>query len=232
VKERLLDTRIYVCTHKKYNEISDPLYHSLHVGKAISDDLGYPGDDSGENISAKNKSYCELTGIYWLWKNISCDIIGICHYRRFFTIEKEPVNAEFIEDILCQKSYDIILPTCSSSPYASNYEHYKNKHVIKDFDTTRDVILEKHPDYVKAFDLMTHTNLASLGNMIITRKEIFDDYCVWLFDVLFEVEKRTDISTYDDFQKRIYGYLSERLLRVYIYMHPFNVFEIPVSVMQ
>ena len=87
---------------------------------------------------------------------------------------KEPVNAEFIEDILCQKSYDIILPTCSSSPYASNYEHYKNKHVIKDFDTTRDVILQKYPDYVKAFDLMSHTNLASLDSLYDDTDAFFD----------------------------------------------------------
>ena len=227
-----MDTRIYVCTHKKYNEISDSIYHSLHVGRALGQDLGYEGDDTGDSISDKNKNYCELTGIYWLWKNISCDIIGICHYRRFFTYGGSPIIKDFIEDILCNKSYDIILPTCGTTPFATNFDHYKNTHIIKDFEITRDVILEKYPEYIKAFNLMAGTNLATLGNMMISRKEIFDDYCKWLFDILFEAEKRTDISTYDDFQKRIYGYLSERLLRVYIYMHPFNVFEIPVSVMQ
>ena len=224
-----MDTRIYVCTHKKYNELSDPLYHTLHVGRAISDDLGYSGDNTEDNISEKNQSYCELTGIYFLWKNISCDIIGICHYRRFFMIDGAPVSSKAIESILCNNNYDIILPTCSTTPFFNNYEHYKNVHVIKDFDITKEVISEKYPDYIPAFVLMAGTNLASLGNMIITKKEIFDDYCKWLFDILFEVEKRTDLSNYDDFQKRIYGYLSERLLRVYIYMHPFNVFEIPVT---
>ena len=227
-----MDTRMYVCTHKKYTKISDPIYYSLHVGRALGDDLGYMGDDTGDNISSKNENYCELTGLYWLWKNISCDIIGICHYRRFFTIGSVPVCKGAIEDIIVSKSYDIILPNCSTSPFSNNYEHYKNQHIIKDFITTKEVLLEKYPKCIKAFELMSYTNLASLGNMIICKKDTFDDYCSWLFDILFEVEKRTDLNGYNEFQRRIYGYLSERLLRVYIYMHPFIVYELPVSIIQ
>lgn len=79
-----MNTQIYIMTHKKIPEISNKIYIPLHVGKEGKADLGYLGDNSGENISQKNDNYCELTGLYWLWKNVKCDIIGICHYRRFY----------------------------------------------------------------------------------------------------------------------------------------------------
>ena len=81
-----MDTRIYVMTHKQTSLPSgadELIYIPLQVGKSISIDLGYQGDDEGDNISDKNKSFCELTGQYWLWKNVTCDYIGIAHYRRF-----------------------------------------------------------------------------------------------------------------------------------------------------
>lgn len=70
-----MDTRIYVMTHKQYTKPDDSLYRTLHVGRALSEDLGYEGDDTGEQISNKNRNYCELTGMYWIWKNVSCDIV-------------------------------------------------------------------------------------------------------------------------------------------------------------
>ena len=81
-------TKIFVMTHKKFDEPQNPIYIPLQVGKAETEDLGYLGDDTGDSISHKNKYYGELTGLYWLWKNYSdVDIIGICHYRRYFSGE-------------------------------------------------------------------------------------------------------------------------------------------------
>ena len=79
-----MNTEIWVITHKKYNEIPDDLYKTIHVGRAISSDLGYTGDDTGDNISFKNRNYCELTGMYWLWKNHQCDIIEPAIIEDFF----------------------------------------------------------------------------------------------------------------------------------------------------
>ena len=76
-------TEMWVITHKNYPGVNDDIYKTLHVGRALSGDLGYQGDNTGDNISSKNKSYCELTGLYWLWKKHECDIMGICHYFRF-----------------------------------------------------------------------------------------------------------------------------------------------------
>lgn len=100
-----MDTRIFVMTHKKIEELSDrtvmpEIYIPMQVGRAGKEDLGYLGDDSGDNISDKNSSYCELTGMYWLWKNMDCDIIGICHYRRFLPGRSGCLNRNILKNRL------------------------------------------------------------------------------------------------------------------------------------
>ena len=84
--ERKPNVKILVCCHKQDVCATEPPYFPIQVGKAISQvDLGIQGDDTGDNISHKNASYCELTGMYWAWKNLKdVDVIGLCHYRRYF----------------------------------------------------------------------------------------------------------------------------------------------------
>lgn len=218
-----MDTRIYVITHKKFTCPEDPLYHALHVGRALGNDLGYTGDDTGKHISGKNRNYCELTGIYWIWKNISCDIVGICHYRRYFTQGKQLLTQEYIERTL--KDYDAITVVSGLTDQACVRDQYEHYHHIGDLNLCRTILEEKYPDYLDAFDHCMSCNLFSLGNMIITRKDIYDEYCAWLFDILFEVEKRADISEYDDYQKRIFGFLSERLIRIWLLNSSYKVKE-------
>lgn len=190
-----MNTEIWVITHKKYNEIPDDLYKTIHVGRAISSDLGYTGDDTGDNISFKNRNYCELTGMYWLWKNHQCDIIGTCHYRRFFLENERFLTKEYIEETL--KSYDIIVPQCNMVKEESLKKQYYHMHCKEDWDICRQVISEKYPDYVNAFDWMQNSKVINFCNMMIARKSVYDLYCEWLFDVLFEVEKRIDIDEFD-----------------------------------
>ncbi len=219
-----MNTSIWVITHKKYEPIKDSLYKTIHVGKALSEDLGYIGDDTKDNISSKNKSYCELTGLYWLWKNYDGDIIGICHYRRFFMQNDMLLTKEYIEDTL--KEYDCIIPSCGIvGDNESVRQQYDKKHYISDFDMCRQVIQEKYPEYIEAFDIMQGSALMNFANMIITYKQIFDKYCEWLFDILFEVEKRIDISNRDEYQKRAMGFLSERLLKVWLIKNNYKVKE-------
>lgn len=218
-----MDTRVYVITHKKYREPEDDLYHTLHVGRALSEDLGYIGDNTGDHISAKNKNYCELTGIYWIWKNVCCDIVGICHYRRYFTKDHLPLTKDFIEKTL--EDYDAITVTSGLIECPTVKEQYATFHKEQDLQICREVVAEKYPEYLFAFDLCLSCSFFSLGNMIILRKELYDDYCQWLFDILFEVEARVDISDYDDYQKRIFGFLSERLMRIWLLNHNLRVYE-------
>ena len=86
-----VDIKVIIATHKKYRMPEDKLYLPLHVGaEGKTDeegnplDLGYQKDNTGENISELNPSFCELTGLYWAWKNLDADYVGLAHYRRHF----------------------------------------------------------------------------------------------------------------------------------------------------
>lgn len=218
-----MDTRIYVATHKLFSPPVEDGYIPLHVGHAGKDDLGYIPDDTGDNMSGKNSSYCELTGIYWMWKNVSCDIIGLCHYRRYFVRENHFLTTEEIET--CLETYDMILGNSSRTQADTVEHHYAEFHYESDWWICRNTLAEMYPDYLDAFDLMANANFMNLGNMMICRKTLFDKYCAWLFPLLEEVEKRTDISEYDTFQARLYGYLAERLLRTWVLMQNIRVRE-------
>ena len=96
---RQADIRLYIAAHKEFTipngvDLNEGMYIPLHVGKQGKSSLGFIGDDTGEHISIKNDTYCELTGIYWIWKNISCDVVGLCHYRRYFLNNGKILNKQ------------------------------------------------------------------------------------------------------------------------------------------
>ena len=223
-----MDTRIYEITHKEFSKPNLPEYIMQQVGAALHDDLGYVADNTGDNISEKNPHYCELTGIYWLWKNVSCDIIGVCHYRRYFFPNGDFLRKEDIEDTL--KDYDVILPQSFYMHGPTVHENYRIRHHIKDLDTVREVISDICPEYLNSFDLCMNCDQLTPLNMIVTRKEIFDKYCSWLFSILFETEKRIDISDYDDYQTRVFGFLSERLTDVFFIYNSYKIKEYPIKI--
>ena len=148
-----MDTRIYVCTHKKAEKPPDEIYQFIHAGHQISPDLGYIGDDTKDHISYKNKSFCELTAIYWIYKNISCDIVGICHYRRYFIENENFLCKERIEQLL--EKYDIILPNSLMHPNSNTEAWYGERHHAKDLQIIKDIIDEKYPDEPD-YDLIDH----------------------------------------------------------------------------
>lgn len=215
---------IIVATHKYYWMPKEEIYFPLHVGKTGKDSIGLHGDDTGFNISYKNPNYCELTGLYWAWKNLKCDVIGLCHYRRYFSHpiihvdEKNKRRSIFNKDdyVRILTKYDVIVPWRHNLKTMTVKEHYCVEHHEKDLLETRAIIGEKFPEYIKSFDQVMNQKKFYLFNMFVMRKELFDSYASWLFEVLFELEKRIDISSYDNYQKRVYGFLSERLFNVWL----------------
>lgn len=233
--------KIIVATHKPCWIPSAEYYLPLHVGREGKPDIGFVGDNTGDNISKKNASYCELTGMYWAWKNLrSVDIIGLCHYRRYFdltsakSIDNEPyikksipiASNEIIEKIL--DKHDIIIGGYSYL-YESVWDNYAIGHSLSDIKVVEQVIGQITPEYRGAFNhVMKECNHYAGCNMLICKKKLFDDYCNWLFTILDAVEKKIDTSNYDSYQKRIFGFISERLMNVYIYHHSLSVCHRPM----
>jgi len=104
-------------------------------------------------------------------------------------------------------------------------ENYLRCGYQEDLQITYNVLKEKYPEYLEIYDKVLDGNWSYLTNMLIAPKKIFDDYCEWLFDILFEVEKRTDITGYSIQEARIFGYISERLLTVWLLKNQYSVIE-------
>jgi len=223
--------RIYAMTHKKFDVPQDPMYQPLHVGHANAEDLGYPGDDVGENISHLNCYYSELTGHYWLWKNCKdVEYIGTCHYRRYLINEQEKVLTEQeYENLL--KDYDLVSTKRVILNHSYHYGFSAN-HNIEALDTTGEVIRDLYPEYYDAFMTLVHQNETYFGNMLVTSKDLFDKYCTWLFTIFEEVTNRMDLDTDEDaYHKRVLGFISEFLLLVWVRVNGLRVYECKVGML-
>ena len=208
-----------------------------------TDGGGIIGDNQGENISERRMTFCELTTQYWAWKNVDADYYGFCHYRRFFsfadkkydtdawevvidkyidedTAEKYEMNDEKIREAV--DGYDIVLP------YPIQLTNLGIKSVIAQYESgvfldkehmylTLDIVKELYPEtyeYVKEF---FEGDQLYLCNMMLMKKELFGEYSKWLFDIIFELEKRIDMTDFSEERKRTPGHIAERLLGAYCY---------------
>ncbi len=226
-----MSVKIFVMTHKKFQEPSDPVYIPVHVGRACASDIGYIGDDTGDNISVKNKYYSELTGLYWAAHNeTEADYMGLCHYRRYFLSDDGRLLAEQeYESFL--KDADVILPRPVFHG-KSYYEVYKEAHNIFDLNTTGEVIRELYPEMYPVFCEIIAGDKVYSGNLFVTTRELFAEYSGWLFSVFDEVEKRIDVEAYDAYHKRVFGFLSEQLLYVWVKSRGLKICERPVGLTQ
>ncbi len=231
------DIKIIVATHKKYWMPSGPMYLPLHVGKEGKAELGYIGDNTGDNISFKNNNYCELTGVYWAWRNLKAEYIGVSHYRRHFadksvkgSKKSKVLTQEQLENIL--KKTDIVLPKPRNYFIETNYSQYVHAHHAEDLDVTREILIEKYPEYVQSYDAYMKKTCGHRFNMFIMKKIFFDEYCAWLFDILFELESRLDITGYSKNDARVFGFVSERLLDIWLGVNSLSYAEIHVEFME
>jgi len=228
-----MSVKVLIATHKDYIFPDDIIYHPILVGKSLSSlSWNYLSDDDDINISEKNKSFCELTALYWAWKNDffkDVEYCGLVHYRRYFKgglvfgkntiLDKSEIN-KILNDC------DLIVPKKRNYYIESVEKHYKNAHYKDDLDAIKLIIKEMTPEYIDAFDSIMTQKKLHLYNMFIMRKEFFYDYCSWLFPLLFKLEMQIDISNYSNYQRRVYGFLAERLFNVWVLHHKLNFKEI------
>lgn len=206
---------VVVAAHKPYRMPDDPVYLPLQVGAAGKPSFGFARDDDGENISGRNANWCELTGLYWAWKHLPGDALGLVHYRRHF---KGPAGgiATGAELVASLEEADVILPRKRRYFIETSYSHYAHAHHARDLDLTREILAARHPGQAAAFDRVMKRRSGHRFNMLVMRRPAFEAYCAWLFDLLFELERRLDVSTYSANDARVFGFVAERLLDVWL----------------
>ena len=228
---------ILIATHKMYRMPSIAPYQPIHVGCDGEDSMFSLSDDTGDNISSKNSSFCELTALYWVWKNLPYVDIGLVHYRRHFgrrSLYKNRWGSIFslsdFENLLAK--HDVIVPKPRHYWIETTWSQYAHAHHEIDLIMVRDCISRLYPEYIPAFDRMMKKRTAHRFNMFVMKRAFFDQYCTWLFNILLTLEGCLDISSYSVSDQRVFGYLSERLLDVWLNFNNVNYTEQHVVFME
>lgn len=236
--------KIFVSCHKDFKVLDNKLFCPIQVGTQLSKyklDMLHDDDTSDgikDHISFKNRSYCELTAQYWAWKHCDADYYGFFHYRRYLSFKnisngKKAVRREVLniddnlktEENLNEKymtnfieQYDVIAPRAFKYP-SSNKKQYAigANQFVEDFENCIDIIHQDYPEMGECADKFLKMKYARMCNMFIMKKEIFNDYCTWLFHILEKNEKQRDYSEYNVQAFRVSGYLAERLCAIYLY---------------
>ncbi len=222
---------VLIACHKPYVLPEDACYLPVEAGAALRPQHipGCVRDNTGENISEKNQNYCELTALYWAWKNLESDYLGLVHYRRYFSSGRFQRHIAREEDYFKALSKaPVILPKKRHYYIETNYNQYIHAHHQQDLEVTRDVLAEKFPEYLAEYDRQMRLRSGHRFNMFVMRRELLYDYCNWLFSLLFEIEKRLNVSLYDEYNARVFDFLAERLLDVWLNKNKLDFTEMPV----
>ena len=219
--------KIYVVAHKRIKIKLQEDYELFQVNAVNRPIFCENNDATGDNISSKNPNYCELTAVYWIWKNDNeSDIVGLAHYRRFLTkkiFSNSPVTAikrRAVEKYL--RKYDILLPRPIKFDMPVR-EQIKESVYENDLVCLNDIIANDYPEYLDDYESVLNGKQTYYCNIMICKKPLWNKYCEWLFAVLNKLETRIDMTGYDDTHRRLYGYLSERLLTVFVNRHKLKV---------
>ncbi len=220
-----MNVKIIIATHKKYQFPEGNMYLPIQVGAAGKPDIGCARDDTGDNISQKNSGYCELTGVYWAWKNLEADYMGVVHYRRHLTM-KNPllVRQENKWNIVLDDSdinklvskYDVIVPKKRRYYIESLYTHYANTHHGEHLDIAKKIIEDRCPEYEPFLKDAYNATSGYMFNMFVMKRELFELYCSWLFPILEELEEQVNVAELSGFQARLFGRVSEILFNCWI----------------
>ena len=210
--------RLLVAAHKPYWMPADQLYLPVQVNAAKAQNCieGFQRDDEGDNISRKNARYCELTALWWGWRNLECDSLGLVHYRRHFAGagERGVLTSDEAESLLAKAP--VVVPKARNYMIESAASHYTHTHDASHLDVLRASVQAVSPKRIEFYDKTLASTRVHMFNMLLMRRDVLDPYCQWLFDVLSVVEDRIDFSGMTAFEERCVGRLGEFLLDVWL----------------
>lgn len=217
-----MNVKIIVAAHKDYRMPEDEIYMPVLVGAGTGDKEipgGFVPDNTGDNISVLNPYFCELTGLYWAWKNVEADYIGLAHYRRHFSFRRKGefefiLRGDELSPYLGRTR--IFVPNRRNYYIETLYSHYAHTFDASQLDEAERIIAEKYADYSESYSRAVNRKSGYMFNMMIMDRELLDRYCTWLFDILFGLKNRISSEDMDAFQKRFCGRVSEILFNVWL----------------
>lgn len=214
------EIHIFKMTHEKDKALAtvcqDPEYvQRLQVGTTTSSkQVAELQDNTGDNISDRNGNYSELTGLYWMWKNrimkqdhIADGYFGLAHYRRFLELSDDDLSRLTANDI------DAVLPY--PMPYEPNIEAHHLRYLSDvEWKAVLQALEELEPEYAKALSWFLKQEYMYNYNIILAKGKVINEYCRWLFPILFRIE---EIINPDGCKvpNRYIGYIGETLESLY-----------------
>ena len=209
--------RVYVAHHVADHLLKEEMPKRsfeipIQVGAALTDiRIAAVLDNQGDNISEKNKKYCELPALYWIWKHGQSEYLGLSHYRRRFDISEEMAVR------LPESDVDVVV-TVPILNIKGVRQQYCSDHFEKDWDVCMKTVKRLFPQYGNVADKIEKGQYYYAYNMLIARREILNQYCEWLFPILFQCENEIGDRT-DSYQGRYIGFLAERLMTIFFEQH-------------
>ena len=217
--------RIFIVTHKPCSIPSDGVMTPIHVGRAVSPykvEMSWmQGDDTGDHISSKNGSYCEMTAHYWIWKNVhDTEYVGVCHYRRFFAID---ISEDDIEEVMADADVLMVEPSWHMD---SVYAYFAKFMGAENMTILWMVMKRLYPEYAETLEQVCDGVKFYPFNMMLCKKDLFDEYCEWIFSVLGECEKYVKPSPYTN-GRRALAYMAELLTGVFFIYKRMKIKTVP-----
>lgn len=217
--------KLFCCTHVQTKTIDEELYQLLQTGRAFDQRVlaNMTGDDTGDHISLYKDIYDGfLTGLYWIWKNTAYDVTGICGYRSYMGLdERTPFRLTDIKRLFEAEGVDFAVAReiCDGETVEEHFRHHHHQfyyeYLHDPWMYMREVVGDLCPEYKDALDQVLTNKLFNYRNMLIARKEYLDAYCQWLFGLLSEYKQHLDKRNYK-IPPRFFGYMAERLQRVWL----------------
>lgn len=229
------NARIYVVTHKEYSVFQDDIYTPIAVGGYQQ--KGFLTDQTGDNIAWMNEKINECTAMYWIWKNQDAKIVGINHYRRFFynneyRVPENRLDGETLRRYL--QEYDMIV---YEAAVPQNWDiEYEIRQSLdpaayrEGYERILTALTQYQREYVPDFQEVWKAKKCCYCNMFATKKEIYDQYCEWLFSFLIPAVEAADLNGFDAYNRRVMGFFAERMLTVWLHHNHLSTKALPVRI--
>lgn len=233
VDMELFSMHVYQVTHKLFHPIGNQGYVPIGVGL---EPLPYISDNTGDNIAKYNTLINECTALYWIWKQGTADYVGLNHYRRVFESES---NAGWplqdIEAVILLRKYDFIAAKAVAFQGYSVAAMLSREICKEAFDVSwrelSRIFDQKSMDEKRAFQAVMEGSIIFPCNMFITKRIRMNEYCEWLFPILFQLIESVEIKEeWDTYSKRVIGFWAERMFTVWLYYSGYTVKQLPILV--